>query len=382
MKPRVLFIGQTGQLGGAELGLLDFVPHFLGRCRIVLMADGPLRARLEALGAPVTLLPAASDLLKVSRGEHALRALSAAPHSLRAAWRLAALARDYDVIYPNSQKAAVVAMLAGPIARRPVVWHLHDILSADHFGGMQRRVVVTLANLVARRVITNSFAARDAFVASGGDRARVGVVWNGLDPRPFAANDRTAAYLRATLAADGRPLVGLFGRISPWKGQAVLLAALRLLPEVRAVFVGDALFGESGLTAQLRRDADASGVGDRVTWLGFRDDVPELMQAMDVIVHASTSAEPFGRVVLEAMLARKPVLATALGGPLELLGSGHPHLVPAGDATAMAAAIQSVLAMSEAERSALVAANEARALAHFTIERMVSSLDRELALAM
>lgn len=379
---RILFVGQTGELGGAELVLADIARHHRDRCEVVLLADGPLRPRLEAAGVRTTVVAGGQALLGVSRAGGRLRTLASAPEVLRMAWRIAAAGRRCDVLYPNSQKAAIVTMLAGMLARRPVVWHLHDILSPEHFGGLQRRVVVGLANRAARRVIANSNAARDAFVAAGGRADRVGVVPNGLDPALFdAVTDREAMALRAELGLADRPVVGLFGRLSPWKGQHVLIEALPMLGGVHALVVGDALFGETAYKQSVMRRASELGVADRVHWLGFRDDVPALMRAVDVVLHTSTSPEPFGRVIVEAMLARRPVLATAMGAATELLGERHDGLIAAGDPAALAAAIERVFAIPAPALTERVERDHARAVRLFSLSGMMAGIDRELALA-
>jgi glycosyltransferase involved in cell wall biosynthesis len=284
------------------------------------------------------------------------------------------------MLYPNSQKAAIVTMLAGVLARRPVIWHLHDILTAEHFGGLQRRAVVTLANRMTKRVIANSGAARDAFVAAGGRADRVGVVANGLDPTAFdAVSDTDIARLRAEFGLVNTKVVGVFSRLSPWKGQHILIEALPRLAGVQALVVGDALFGEVEYKTKLMHRAVELGVADRVRWLGFRDDVPALMRMVDLVLHTSTSAEPFGRVIVEGMLARRPVLATNMGASVELLGEGHWGLVPPNDPIALAQAIDRIFATPSPVLVQRLAEDHRRAARLFSIDGMLAGIDRELA---
>ena len=87
----------------------------------------------------------------------------------------------------------------------------------------------------------------------------------------------------------------------------------------------------------MKRRVGDSGLSDRIRFLGYRTDVPDLFSAMDIFVHASTKPEPFGMVILEAMAARRPVVATNIGGPPEILEGGRCGiLVPPGDAGAIA----------------------------------------------
>ncbi len=369
---RLLLVGHTGELGGAELVMLDIARHYGPRCHAVLFANGPLVPRLREVGADVTLLPAGGALMGVRREAGRMRALLSAPSVARAAWRLARVARGFDVVYPNSQKAAVVAMLAAPLMRRPVVWHLHDILSPEHFAPLQRKLAVRLANVSASRVIANSEASRRAFVASGGDPNLVTVVLNGIDAAPFEGIERfDAAPMRRSLGLSGVKLVGLFGRLTPWKGQHVLIDALAALPDVHALLVGDALFGEAEYREQLRAQASRLGVADRVHWLGFRTDVPQLMRTVDAVVHASTSEEPFGRVIVEGMLAKRPVLAADHGASRELLGDRDAGLVPPGDPGRLAAAISRVLALPPEEALAMTERNHDRARRLFALPHML-----------
>ena len=379
---RLLLVSHAGELGGAEYVLLDVARHYGPRCHVVLFADGPLRGRLKADGIGATVLQADERLLGVRRGGGALRTLASAPAVARMAWRLARIARGFDVLYPNSQKAAVVTMLVGQLVKRPVIWHLHDILSSEHFAAVQRRLVVRLANATARGVIVNSEATRAAFVACGGNPARVQVVLNGVDEAQFAGIERfDAAGMRRSLGLEGVKLVGLFGRLTPWKGQHVLVNALAALPGVHALMVGEALFGEDDYRERLRTQAARLGVADRVHWLGFRSDVPQLMRTVDVVLHASTLPEPFGRVIVEGMLAQRPVLAADHGASRELLGAEDAMLVPPGDAGHLAMAITRTLAMPPEQVRMLTERNAERARRLFLLRRMMLGIEGALELA-
>lgn len=376
---RLLIINHTSELGGAEFVLLDVAAHYGPRCHVLLFADGPLTERLARIGVGFTVLPAGLAVTGVRRDGGRLRVLAAAPAVVALALRVARIARHYDVLYPNSEKAAVIAMLVARIIRRPLVWHLHDILSDEHFAPLQRRLVTALANFSARRVIVVSHAARDAFVRNGGDPARVSVVYNGFGLGRIAAEALDqAAYLRRKCGAADVPLVGLFSRVTRWKGQHVLLRALRELPGVHALLVGAPLFDELGYADELRCLADELGVSGRVHWLGHRDDVPTLMQAVDVVVHTSITAEPFGRVIAEGMLAGRPVLAAEGGASRELLGGDELALVPPGDPTMLASGLRRILDLPETERIALGERNRARAQSLFSMSAMLAGIAHAL----
>jgi glycosyltransferase involved in cell wall biosynthesis len=372
--PRLLFVSHSAALGGAELYLLDVVrerPH----AEVVLFEDGPLRARLEAAAVPVTVLPAAPALLDVRKQAGLWSLLQTLPALIGLVLRLARRARTADLLYLNSQKAMIVGALAGWGAGTPVVWNLHDLLTADHFSAGTRRAAVFVANRLVDRVVVNSEATRAAFRESGGT-VPTSLVYNGIHEPPAPANgDADRAALRRALGLPDAPLVGVFSRLSAWKGQHVLIDALVTLPDVHALLVGDALFGDDRrYAAGLRRQCEALGLRDRVHFLGFRDDVPALMRLVDVVLHTSTAPEPFGRVVVEGMLARRPVVATRQGGVLEIVEDGVTgRLVPPGDAPALAHTLRTLLASPDA--AARLAANGyTRARSAFSVSSMLDGL--------
>jgi glycosyltransferase involved in cell wall biosynthesis len=114
------------------------------------------------------------------------------------------------------------------------------------------------------------------------------------------------------------------GRIAEWKGQHVLLEALRSAKGWKACVVGDALFTEGDLQYKERLLAMASApeLAGRVTFAGFVEDPGAYYVAADAVVHCSTAPEPFGRVIVEGMLAGRPVIATNHGGATEILRNG------------------------------------------------------------
>lgn len=368
---RVLFVDHTGQIGGAELILLDVVE---GRSRssAFLFEDGPLRTALAERKLNLVISKWGRGLSQFRRDSSWFTAIPLMARLAAIVAEIARAARSHDVVYANSQKAFVLASIAGLFVRRPLIWHLHDIISADHFGIVQRRTQVLLANARATKVIVPSQAAATAFIEAGGRRDLVEVVPNGLALPP---EPRTSAELRRSLDLPTRPLVGVFSRLARWKGQHVLLEALASLPDVGCIIVGDALFGEQAYAAELKQMVLARGLADRVHFLGHRNDVPKLMMAVDAMVHPSIDPEPFGRTLVEAMLARVPVIATNAGAAPDILEEGSAGtLVPPNDPAALARAIATVLAKPAALQSQLAYAL-ARAQTEYSVTRMLDTID-------
>jgi glycosyltransferase involved in cell wall biosynthesis len=275
------------------------------------------------------------------------------------AGEIARIARRHDVVYANSQKAFTLAAVASVLSRRPLIWHLHDILDRAHFGAGQRRLQVALANRRAARVVVPSDEAAEAFAAAGGRRGLIEVIPNGIDLVPV---DRPQSAARTEFGFPTGPLVGVFSRLAPWKGQHVLLQALAMVPDVGCIIAGDALFGEHDYAARLRAMVSELGLDHRVHFLGHRNDVPRLMQAVDIVVHPSVDPEPFGRTLVEAMLAGVPVIATDTGAARGILAGGAAGtLVGANDPRALADAIARVLSQrGELDGQIAFAASRAR----------------------
>lgn len=379
MKPKVLFLDHTGSIGGAELFLLDIARSHRGTGTVLLLADGPFRKLLEEAGVQTKLLPAPKAVSGVSREGGMGRDLLALPSVVGLARRMAGLARSHDLLYANSQKALIVGALAGRIAGKPVIWHQHDLLTGDHFSRGHMRLAVFLSNHLISRVITCSEAAAEALVEGGGRAGRVRVVHNGIDPAPFeAVAPSEVVDLRRELGLEGLSVVGSFSRLAPWKGQHVLLEALTHLPDVHALLVGDAMFGEQDYAEALRRRSKALGVEDRAHFVGYRQDIARLMRLSDLVVHTSVAPEPFGRVIVEGMLARKPVVATRAGGAVEIIDDEvNGILVPPGDEKALAGAIGSLL-RDHVKAQALARAGQEKALERFSVRAMLEGVEQQV----
>lgn len=346
---RVVVLDHTAQLGGAELALLRTVaaldPTQVG-LDVVLFADGPLVARLRDAGARVHVLPldpriAATD--RAAAGRSALGAARSVAATLPFAVRLGRLLRrlDPDVVHATSLKADLVGLPAAAIARRPLVWHVHDRIADDYLPGPVARVLRVLARRGPRHVVVNSRATAATLLPLPRGWT---LAYPGLAPEQVAADP-------ASRTVPAAPVVGLVGRVSPTKGQREFVEACALLadrfPDARFRVVGAALFAEADYEVQVRALAEQRGIADRITWTGWVADPVAEVDALSVLVHASPVPEPFGQVVAEGMARGVPVVATAGGGVDEIAvapdGTERALLVAPRDVAALAGAVTRVL---------------------------------------
>ncbi|MBD8078967.1 glycosyltransferase [Cellulosimicrobium arenosum] len=339
---RVLVLDHTARPSGAELALLRLCealgPDVSVRC--VLFADGPLVGRLRTLGVPTRVLPLDRRVGGASRTALARPALG----HLRSAFALVRFQRDLlrlirvtgpDVVHTTSLKADLLALLPAVLARRPLVWHIHDRIASDYLPRALVRLV-RVAALVPAALVANSRA-----TASTLGRSAV-VAYPGLAPGQVRPGRRTPP--------SGPPVVGLLGRISPTKGQLELVRAvpfvLRRHPGTTFRMVGAPTFGEHEYEAVVRAEAERLGVAPSITWVGAVTDPSDELDRLAVLVHASPVPEPFGQVVVEGMARGVPVVATDAGGVPEIVGRGAQalgELVAPGDVRALGEAIVAVL---------------------------------------
>jgi glycosyltransferase involved in cell wall biosynthesis len=346
---------------------------------VVLLSGGPFEEHLRARGVAVSTCALPTALSKLDKKLSPAASLRAVPAALAYLGRLRGELRGAALLYFNTPKALLLGSAATAFLRSPRIFHLHDLLVREHFSATNIRLLVGAANR-CRRVIANSEATAAAFRNAGG-RAPVTVIPNGFDAEIF---DRVppaeAARLRGEIAPGAEWIAGVFGRLAPWKGQHVLLEAAAQCPGLHVVVVGDALFTaeDRRYADELRRLAAEPPLRGRVTFLGFRSDVAELMCAMDAIVHCSTAPEPFGRVLVEAMLARKPVIATTGGGPSEIVvDGGSGLLVQPGSVEALVKALQT-LASSAGLRDRLANEGRNRALKHYALPNILRQTEKVL----
>jgi len=376
-EPQVLFLDHAGVLGGAELYLLDVLQMYQETGHVVLFETGPFYGRLQDAGISVEVCEGADAFLEVDKSSSLWTAARAIPGLARLVLQVARKARNFDVVFANSQKALIVAGLVGLLTRRPIVWNLHDMLTAEHFSTFTRKMAVVWGNRLVDRIIVNSRATEQAFARSGGQMNKATVVHNGINPKPFEEVDSAdVKRLRDQLGLKEVPLLGVFSRLAPWKGQHVVLRALPEIQEAHVLFVGDTLFrGDESYKQELQKTIRRLKIGDRVHFLGFRSDVPRLMKLVDVVLHTSTAPEPFGRVVVEGMLAGTPVIATRAGGPVEIVREPDTgKLVPPDDPGALATAVRDLL--SNPKRAHEIGEKaQSYAKRRFSISRMQRKVD-------
>jgi len=339
---RVVYLDHVGQLSGGEIALLRLLPH-LGEvdAHVILAEDGPFADALAQAGISTEVLAMAERARGLRKARVSPRSLSlgAVVGTVGYIVRLALLLRRLrpDLVHTNSLKAGVYGSIAARLAGVPVVWHVRDRIADDYLPAAAVVMVRFMTRRLTAAVITNSHATMSTLDPHAHPAIICSVVPEALS-MPRRHGPRTA----------GPFVVGMIGRVAPWKGQELFLRAFAEAfsdGSERCVLVGAALFGEDDYEQRLHELADELGLGARVEFRGFRSDIWSELSRMHVLVHASLIPEPFGQVVLEGMVAGVPVIAAAAGGPAELISHDvNGMLFPMGDQTALAAAMRQLAA--------------------------------------
>ena len=345
---QVLFIHSSDELYGSDRVLLSILSG-LDRKRfeplVVLPMDTPGSGQLTQVLADEGIEVLRMNIAVLRRRFLSpLRLPGFAWRTLTSTFGLARLIsrRSVDAVHSNTT-AVVSGALAARLRRRPHVWQVLEIIIQPRW---MWRSLAWLVPRLSRIVVAASGPTLEHLVAGdrrNADRGRV--IHHAIDTGPFLGAAGSGCVFRQELGvAPGQVLVGVVGRVSAWKGQDEFIRAAervhRTRPDARFVVVGGTGYGEEGLLEGLREQAATAGLAEVLRFTGERDDIPAVMDALDVFVLPSTRPDPFPGVVLEAMAAARPVIAYAHGGPVEAVQDGLTGiLVKPGDPSALADAV-------------------------------------------
>lgn len=381
LSKKILYLENGVGFGGAVISLRTYLDHAdLDRFPAVLAHSlDDRKFDTFAPGVKKVLLPEARN----GKGFAADLARKANIDVIQYAIKIARLIRTekVDCLYLNNDLVTNLSgMIAGRMVRIPVIQHERDIPAPIS------RLATSLCSH-ATRVLAISMPVRHALEGMGYPGERIRMVPEGLDLKLYQPVGNAALQnIRHELGvAPTDKMAVLVGMVMDWKGQHVLIdaapAVLARYPDMKFVIVGESPPGAEGYASKLREQVLRLGLTGKVLFSGYRSDVPSVMQAADIVVHASTSPEPFGRVVIEGMVMRTPVIATNIGAPPEIIRQGDTgYLVPPGDPSALAKTLLQIL--DQPDHAAEVGENAHReVLRKYSIQRhaaLIESVFEEL----
>ena len=341
--PRVCVLCAISGLGGAEFSLLELVTRLRDSYdfHLIVPGEGPLKKSAELAGAKVWILPWPEAI--TSTGETATHAgvtkiLHAAASLQPFTRRLSDLLEEIQpsVFVTNAVKAHIIGALARKPKNVPLIWYMRDGLEERI---LSRKLLALLSRRCDMAVCISEYVAAQ-FREYVSESVPTQVVYNIVDLNRFHPEALPPADLRK---GPDEVWFGMVGAITPLKGHDIFLgAAERVLdqqPNTFFVIVGNNPYlTEAGLRyEELLRRSMATSLVDRVKFVGFRNDVPNVLSQLDVLVQPNRGPEGLGRSVLEAMACGVPVIAVDKWGPAEFIEHGRSGLLfPPRDAEKLA----------------------------------------------
>ncbi|GGF27672.1 glycosyltransferase family 4 protein [Echinicola rosea] len=375
MKNTVLVLHSSSDLYGASRSLIRSVVGLKekGYSPIVaLSSEGPLSDAIRKEGIEVKIIRLGIIRRKyfnfsglINRAKYLYRASSA----------LLALVneRNIKLIYTNTTAVWIGAWVAKKKNIKHI-WHVREIIETPIWfkNFIERYITYTgdLALCVSQAVIENMKPNVPSYMMK--------LVYNGINYLPF----KEATYdLKDELGIpQDTILIGMIARVHFWKGQSYFLDVAKALAHrhdhLHFVMVGDAFEGYEYLYDEIKDKVKANGLTDKVSNLGYRTDIPNIMSGLDIFMLPSILPDPLPTTVLEAMAAGKPVVATAHGGATEMVLDGETgYLVPWDEAENASLAFDTLIT-DPSRRLAMGQAGQERVIEHFSIDAYVENMGK------
>jgi glycosyltransferase involved in cell wall biosynthesis len=387
---KLLYLNASSQLGGAERNLIDTICAVQDRdpsieiTVLITAADGPLVVELNRLGIKIILLELPSKIAQL--GDSGLKGKNNRLVSILSFARNLSLLGEFvgywqqlkrslsqidpDVIHSNGMKTHLLAASLG--ISTPIVWHLHDFIGSRVLVKQLLKLFVNRAS--AAIAISKSIADDWQTVFPS---LQIELIYNAIDV------DR---YIPQSNIRDSQHLnIGLVATYALWKGHDIFIQAIghiaKQRPELQSTIkfyiIGGAIYETARSQysrSQLQQLARDLNIEDWLIFVDFQQDIVSGYNMLDVVIHASTQPEPFGRTIVEAMACEKAVIVAQAGGAAELFTHQKDAIgVLPGDSTALSVAIGKLID-SPSDRIALGKAGRITVIERFNRDRLGKEL--------
>jgi glycosyltransferase involved in cell wall biosynthesis len=323
-KIRVLYITPSADLYGSDVCLLEMVKRLDKKSFlpfVVLPYRGDLFTELSKIeGIKIEILDLAVMRIKYM---HPLRFFIFVWKFLFSSLKLYQLVKKngIDIIHSNSsmlQVGGVAAFFAG----KPHIWHVREITLRPKILNLFLSIVLSK---LSTRILCITKAVKGSYISLDGFKKKAEILYDSLDLAPYSRKRNPQTLKKELGIEDGFRMIGMVARINFWKGQQILLKAaekvLQRFPRTVFLVVGgaDERFGHDVLLEELKALVERLRIKEKVIFTGFRKDVYDIISLLDIFVLPSLNPEPLGLSLIQAMALAKPVIATAQGGPLEII---------------------------------------------------------------
>jgi len=245
---------------------------------------------------------------------------------------------EVDVLHPHDNLSKIIGGVAAKLSKVKTVSHCHDLLTTT----IIERILAFYQLLFMDKIIAVSEGSREAFKFIGYEPNKVKIIYNGVDLKRFILNKKTPIKPSLNIR-DGVVVIGIIGVFDSCKGHIYLFRAIqKLLSESVDNFIC-IVVGDGREEVFLRSFVEDNDLSSNIIFLGYRDDIPDLLQLIDILVVPSTQ-ESFGMVIIEAMAMQTPVIGTNIGGIPELVHDGETGIiVPPKDINSLSVAISCLI---------------------------------------
>lgn len=366
---KILYLQETSQISGAENSLMKLVEN-IDKTKFkpifILPAEGPFSHKIRRMGVEVILI----NFSKIRRLTGVFRSAKEIIRIVRE--------KNAALIHSNSIRTNIYAAIAGKLSGTPVIWHQRNLITNE---------IVDLDKLFSfmpDRIICNSYAIARRFTRKSDLPAAIRVIYNGVDIKEFNPAISGEKIRKEFSIRPCEVIVGIASRFNECKGHDVFFKAAKVIlsemPEIagnlRFLIAGGAVFEQDKPRERhLRNLIKDLNIGDKVIFAGFRDDMPEVYAAMNIVALPSR-AEACGRVIFEAMASGKPVVATDSGGTPEIVVDGVTGcLFKPGDVRTLADKIIFLVKNTD-DANKFGEAGRRRIEENFTIEKNVEQIEK------
>lgn len=326
MKKNILFIHQSSDLYGSDKAMLYLVKN-IDKSKfnpiVVIPKHGPLLKELQKSNIRTIITP----VLNIHRKMFSLKTLMSLPFQLFRSIRF--LNRELkDTPIHMVQTNTVVVLLGFIYARLKKIkhcWHIHEILN---FPRILRKFFPNLIYFNSKVIFFNSEATKRNYIQYQEKiENKAVIIHNGTERNQPILNDAEKQELKKKYCLDDKAIIlGLVGRINANKGHFLLLDAFKNIhsdyKNIKLAFIGSTVSGKEEILVEIQNKISELELDKEVIIIPFQENIWKFWDFMDIAVVPSTIEESFGLVALEAMLAKKPVVASNLGGLVELVDEG------------------------------------------------------------
>ena len=322
----ILIIHQSAELYGSDKTMLYFLSQ-LDKTKyfpiIVLPFDGPLKSELEKINIKVVIAPVLKIYRKMFTPKNIINFINEYYQGFKV---LNALNNEYkfNLVYTHTL-AVLIGVLFAKKNKIKHLWHVQEIIAKPKFLNFIFKKILSLD--CNHKVVYDSKATMNFWIENNQKLEKKSIaIWNGVETKnikTFTSIELQEIREKSFFSSKDDVVISLVGRINSWKGQQLLLKSFDQLVKkynhIKLVYLGSAPPNQENFEIELRNQILELGLKNKVFLIPFQKEIEKFWHAIDIAVVPSTEPEPFGMVVIEAMLAKKPVIASNHGGPTEII---------------------------------------------------------------